>query len=78
MSASHTKPQEKSADKKPVKYDTPSEVALDEANEMSFPNSDPVASSNITRIKKAPEMADAKHDHQNSHRAHAGTKSGSK
>ncbi|OWY30699.1 hypothetical protein [Herbaspirillum robiniae] len=50
---------------RPNNYDTPSEVALDEANEMSFPNSDPVATSNITRIKQAPDMAHAKHDHQN-------------
>lgn len=49
-------------------YDAPSEVALDEANEMSFPSSDPVAASNITRIKKAPDMAHAKDDHQNSNK----------
>jgi protease I len=58
---------EKKHDKRPVNYDTPSEVALDEASEMSFPNSDPVATSNITRIKKAPEMPHAAEDHQNSH-----------
>ncbi|KAF1041294.1 MAG: hypothetical protein GAK35_03418 [Herbaspirillum frisingense] len=52
---------------RPNDYDTPSEVALDEANEMSFPNSDPVATSNITRIKKAPDMAHARTDHQNQH-----------
>lgn len=53
--------------KRSNKYDTPSEVTLDEANEMSFPNSDPVATSNITRIKKAPEMPKAAQDHQNHH-----------
>ncbi|MBO9537370.1 hypothetical protein [Herbaspirillum sp.] len=51
---------------RPRHYDTPSEVALDEANEMSFPNSDPVATSNITRIRQAPDMAPARTDHQNS------------
>lgn len=50
---------------RPKHYDSPSEVALDDANEMSFPNSDPVATSNITRIKKAPDMPHAKGDHQN-------------
>lgn len=57
---------------RPNNYDTPSEVALDEANEMSFPNSDPVATSNITRIKKAPDMAHAKGDHQNRHQVKSG------
>ncbi|MGB7196425.1 MAG: type 1 glutamine amidotransferase domain-containing protein [Collimonas pratensis] len=46
-------------------YDSPAELTLDHANEMSFPASDPVASTNITRIKKAPEMAPAAIDHQN-------------
>jgi protease I len=50
---------------RPNNYDTPSEVTLDEANEMTFPNSDPVATSNITRIKKAPDMPHARNDHQN-------------
>lgn len=53
---------------RPNSYDLPSEVALDEANEMSFPSSDPVAASNITRIKTAPDMAPAKDDHQNSNK----------
>lgn len=57
---------------RPNNYDTPSEVALDEANEMSFPNSDPVATSNITRIKKAPDMPHAKGDHQNRHQVKSG------
>lgn len=53
---------------RPNQYDTPSEVALDEANEMSFPSSDPVATSNITRIEKAPDMDKASNDHQNSNK----------
>ncbi|MBV8626100.1 MAG: hypothetical protein JO174_21660 [Herbaspirillum sp.] len=53
---------------RPTQYDTPSEVALDEANEMSFPSSDPVATSNITRIEKAPDMDKASNDHQNSNK----------
>lgn len=60
-------------DHRPNQYDTPSEVALDEANEMSFPGSDPVSTSNITRIEKAPEMDKAKDDHQNSHRVKENT-----
>jgi len=58
---------EQKNEKRPADYDTPSEVALDEASEMSFPGSDPVATSNITRIKKAPDMPPAAEDHQNSH-----------
>ncbi|MBP0597226.1 hypothetical protein J8I26_03870 [Herbaspirillum sp. LeCh32-8] len=57
---------------RPNDYDTPSEVTLDEANEMSFPNSDPVATSNITRIKKAPDMAHARGDHQNRNQVKSG------
>ncbi|HEY4072644.1 MAG TPA: hypothetical protein VGM52_06025 [Herbaspirillum sp.] len=45
--------------------DTPDEMALDVANELSFPASDPVSVSNITRIEKAPETASAADDHQN-------------
>ncbi|WDZ98290.1 hypothetical protein Herbaro_11020 [Herbaspirillum sp. WKF16] len=67
MSATKHPKQERAKD-----YDTPSEVALDDANEMSFPNSDPVATSNITRIKKAPDMAHAKGDHQNRHQVKSG------
>lgn len=52
--------------------DSPSELALDNANEMSFPASDPVASSNITRIEKAPEMVSAASDHQNSNGLNVG------
>jgi len=62
--------------KRSVDYDTPSEVALDEASEMSFPNSDPVATSNITRIKKAPDMPHAAEDHQNSHQVKESEKAG--
>jgi len=43
-------------------------VALDEANEMSFPASDPVNTSNITRITKAPVLPEAAADHQNSNK----------
>ncbi len=46
--------------------ETPSEIALDVANELSFPASDPVSSSNITRIEIAPETAHAAEEHQNS------------
>ncbi|EJN03214.1 hypothetical protein [Herbaspirillum sp. YR522] len=67
---------EKKQETRPVKYDTPSEVALDEASEMSFPNSDPVATSNITRITKAPEMPHAAEDHQNSHQVKQSEKAG--
>jgi hypothetical protein len=43
------------------------EVLLDDAVEMTFPASDPVAvNSSITRIEVAPEMAPAELDHQNS------------
>ncbi|AYR24829.1 hypothetical protein [Herbaspirillum rubrisubalbicans] len=67
MSASQSDKNNKDdSNHRPNQYDTPSEVALDEANEMSFPGSDPVATSNITRIDKAPEMDKARNDHQNS------------
>ena len=67
MQTSDTSKKNNIADKKDEKarYDSPQEVALDDANEMSFPNSDPIATSNITRIDKAPETAPAKEDHQN-------------
>jgi hypothetical protein len=43
------------------------ETLLDEALEMSFPSSDPISvTSGITRIEVAPEIVDAKSDHQNS------------
>ena len=51
--------------KTPQVRDTPGEMALDVANELSFPASDPVSASNITRIEKAPETASAADDHQN-------------
>lgn len=51
--------------KTPQVHDTPGEMALDVANELSFPASDPVSASNITRIEKAPETASAADDHQN-------------
>jgi protease I len=46
--------------------ETPSEIALDVANELSFPASDPVSASNITRIETAPETAPAAKEHQSS------------
>ncbi|HEY8027831.1 MAG TPA: type 1 glutamine amidotransferase domain-containing protein [Burkholderiaceae bacterium] len=42
------------------------EHTLDEANAMTFPASDPIATSNITRITESPEMAHAASEHQNS------------
>ncbi|RXZ39034.1 hypothetical protein D9O50_03155 [Oxalobacteraceae bacterium CAVE-383] len=51
--------------KTPQVQDTPDQMALDVANELSFPASDPVSASNITRIEKAPETASAADDHQN-------------
>ncbi|MFJ3054366.1 hypothetical protein [Herbaspirillum sp. NPDC087042] len=68
---SHRKPAQHH---RPTQYDTPSEVTLDEANEMSFPSSDPVATSNITRIKKAPDMDTASNDHQNHHKLRQNTR----
>jgi protease I len=49
-----------------TEHDSPDELALDGANEMSFPASDPIASSNITRVDVAPDMPPASNDHQNS------------
>lgn len=41
------------------------ETLLDEAVEMTFPASDPIAvDAGISRIEVAPEMVDAGHDHQ--------------
>jgi hypothetical protein len=43
------------------------ETILDDAIEMTFPSSDPIAvASNITRVEAVPEMPDARTDHQNS------------
>ena len=42
----------------------PRELTLDNANEMSFPASDPIATSNIHRIEVAPDMSPANADHQ--------------
>ena len=53
--------------KTPQVRDTPGEMALDVANELSFPASDPISVSNITHIEKAPETASARRDHQNVH-----------
>lgn len=52
----------KTAKVKP-RHNSPAEQALDSASEMSFPASDPIAFSNITRIEKAPDMSDAAGDH---------------
>jgi hypothetical protein len=52
-------------------------MALDAANALSFPASDPVSVSNITRIEKAPETAPASKDHQNTN-AIGKTKDGGK
>lgn len=50
------------------------ETLLDDAIEMTFPSSDPISvSSGITRIEKAPEMAEARTDHQNSQAVEAAT-----
>jgi protease I len=53
-----------------VEHDSSDELTLDDANEMSFPASDPIASSNISRIEIAPEMSLAAADHQNSAAMH--------
>jgi hypothetical protein len=50
--------------KRPGSHDDPGELTLDNANEMSFPASDPIATSNILRIEVAPEMSPANTDHQ--------------
>ncbi|MGZ3159013.1 MAG: hypothetical protein ACXU7D_06760 [Burkholderiaceae bacterium] len=47
--------------------DKAEESLLDDAIEMTFPSSDPISvASNITRIEVAPDMVDARTDHQNS------------
>jgi len=58
------------------KHDSPDEITLDDANEMSFPASDPVASSNIMRVTEAPEMPAAAADHQNSNAVRGAVDSG--
>jgi hypothetical protein len=53
------------------------ETLLDEAVEMTFPASDPISvDAGITRIEVAPEMVDAKQDHQNAGKVEQSTKSG--
>ncbi len=50
------------------------EHLLDDAVEMTFPASDPISvSSGITRIEAAPDMVDAKTDHQGAGQLHSGT-----
>ncbi len=55
------------ADEAETDKDKAEEALLDDALKMSFPSSDPISvASSITRIEVAPEMVDAKTDHQNS------------
>jgi protease I len=56
-----------------TEHDSVDELTLDDANEMSFPASDPIAPSNITRIEVPPDMAPASSDHQNSTAARGDT-----
>lgn len=61
--------------------DTPAEQAretlLDEAVEMTFPASDPLAvNASVTRIEVAPEMVDAHDDHQHAGQVADSTASG--
>lgn len=44
------------------------EHLLDDAIEMTFPSSDPIAVSSITRIEQSPDKAPAHDDHQNATR----------
>jgi hypothetical protein len=47
--------------------DKANEALLDDAIEMTFPSSDPIAlTPNITRVEVPPEKVDARTDHQNS------------
>ncbi|GEM_PF-62861 len=46
-----------------LRHETAREQALDSASEMSFPASDPIAFSNITRLETAPDMSDAAGEH---------------
>jgi hypothetical protein len=50
--------------KRTISQIDPRELTLDIANEMSFPASDPIATSNIQRIEIAPDMSPANADHQ--------------
>lgn len=53
------------------------EHLLDDAVEMTFPASDPISvSSGITRIEAAPDMVDAKTDHQGAGQLHSGVTTG--
>lgn len=54
------------ADEDQSTKDLAEEQLLDDAIEMTFPSSDPVAVSSITRIEKSPDnKAPAQEDHQN-------------
>jgi hypothetical protein len=57
------------ADELVIEKELVEETLLDDALEMSFPSSDPISVSSITRIEVVPEMVDAKADHQNSQAA---------
>jgi protease I len=46
-----------------VAHDSADELTLDDANEMSFPASDPIATSNVSRVDVAPDMSPAAADH---------------
>jgi hypothetical protein len=53
------------------------EHLLDDAVEMTFPASDPISvSSGITRIEAAPDMVDARTDHQGAGQLHSGVAGG--
>lgn len=63
--------------------DTPAEQAretlLDDAVEMTFPASDPLAvNPSVTRIEVAPDMVDAHDDHQHAGQVEASTASGAR
>lgn len=55
------------ADEMNIEKNSAEETLIDDALEMSFPASDPISVvSSISKIEVAPEMSDAKGDHQNS------------
>ena len=53
------------ADEDQSEKDKVEEHLLDDAIEMTFPSSDPIAVSSITRIEHSPDKAPAQDDHQN-------------
>ncbi len=57
--------------------DKAKETLLDEAGEMTFPASDPIAvDAGITRIEVAPDMVDAHSDHQHAGKVQEATEAG--